>query len=101
MVHGNRMITLKRRAPMIRAQGQRQLTVAEFDWSFQTSLDKNTRWVKLIFDLIKRQKTGPFTAEALQELLHHGLLPGILEVAQSALITGRCLIGQNIKPTEN
>ena len=47
MVHDNETITLKRRAPMIRVHSHRQLTLAGFDWPFQTSLDKNNRWVKM------------------------------------------------------
>ena len=32
---------------MIRYRSQKQLTLAEFDWPFQTALDKDNRWVKL------------------------------------------------------
>ena len=32
---------------MIRYRSTRQLTLAEFDWPFQTDLDKNNRWVVL------------------------------------------------------
>lgn len=32
---------------MIRYRSQKQLSLAEFDWPFQTALDKNNRWVKL------------------------------------------------------
>lgn len=32
---------------MIRYQTQRQLSLAEFDWPFQTALDDNNRWVKM------------------------------------------------------
>ena len=32
---------------MIRTYSHRQLSLAEFDWPFQTSLDKNNRWVKM------------------------------------------------------
>jgi len=32
---------------MIRYQSQKQLSLAEFDWPFQTRLDPNNRWVKL------------------------------------------------------
>ena len=32
---------------MIRYHSQKQLSLAEFDWPFQTSLDENNRWVKL------------------------------------------------------
>jgi IS5 family transposase len=32
---------------MIRYQSQKQLTLAEFDWPFQTALDENNRWVKM------------------------------------------------------
>ena len=32
---------------MIRTHSERQLTLAEFDWPFQTALDDNNRWVKL------------------------------------------------------
>jgi len=35
------------RAPMIRYQSQKQLSLAEFDWPFQTALDEDNRWVKL------------------------------------------------------
>lgn len=37
----------KSRAPMIRYRSQKQLSLAEFDWPFQTALDRNNRWVKL------------------------------------------------------
>lgn len=42
-----RAITLKNRAPMIRTCSSKQLTIAEFDWPFETTLDKHNRWVKL------------------------------------------------------
>jgi IS5 family transposase len=32
---------------MIRYHSQKQQSLAEFDWPFQTALDKNNRWVKL------------------------------------------------------
>ena len=32
---------------MIRYRSQEQLTLAEFDWPFQTKLDEKNRWVKL------------------------------------------------------
>jgi len=32
---------------MIRTSSSKQLTIAEFDWPFETALDKNNRWVKL------------------------------------------------------
>lgn len=32
---------------MIRTTSSKQLTIAEFDWPFETTLDKNNRWVKL------------------------------------------------------
>ena len=32
---------------MIRYQSHKQLSLEEFDWPFQTALDKNNRWVKL------------------------------------------------------
>ena len=32
---------------MIRTFSSKQLTIAEFDWPFDTALDKNNRWVKL------------------------------------------------------
>lgn len=38
---------LQKRALMIRAQSHRQLSLAEFDWPFQTALDENNRWVKM------------------------------------------------------
>lgn len=35
------------RAPMIKYCSSKQLTLAEFDWPFQTDLDANNRWVKM------------------------------------------------------
>ncbi len=32
---------------MIRYRSEKQLSLAEFDWPFQTALDKNNRWVKM------------------------------------------------------
>ncbi len=32
---------------MIRTFSSKQLTIAEFDWPFDTDLDKNNRWVKM------------------------------------------------------
>ena len=32
---------------MIRTTSSKQLTIAEFDWPFESALDKNNRWVKL------------------------------------------------------
>jgi IS5 family transposase len=40
-------ITAKNRAARIRTTSAKQLTIAEFDWPFETALDKNNRWVKL------------------------------------------------------
>ncbi|MCF6252284.1 MAG: hypothetical protein L3J75_13600 [Methylococcaceae bacterium] len=34
-------------APMIRSFSSKQLTIAEFDWPFQTDLDENNRWVTI------------------------------------------------------
>ena len=33
--------------PMIRSQSEKQLSLAEFDWPFQTALDESNRWVRL------------------------------------------------------
>ena len=32
---------------MIRYRSQKQLSIAEFDWPFQTALDENNRWVRM------------------------------------------------------
>ena len=32
---------------MIRTHSQRQLSLTEFDWPFQTALDENNRWIKM------------------------------------------------------
>ena len=32
---------------MIRYRSHKQLSLEAFDWSFQTALDKDNRWVKL------------------------------------------------------
>ena len=47
IVHEKRAYLEKNRAPMIRYQIQKQLSLAEFDWPFQTALDENNHWVKL------------------------------------------------------
>ena len=31
---------------MIRSHSHKQLSLAEFDWPFQTALDEDNRWVK-------------------------------------------------------
>jgi transposase, IS5 family len=46
-MHKKQTFTLKNRAAMIRTTRSKQLTIAEFDWPFETALDKNNRWVKL------------------------------------------------------
>ena len=46
-MHEKQAFLDKKRAPMIRYRSQKQLSLAEFDWPFQTALDDNNRWVKL------------------------------------------------------
>ena len=46
-MHENCSSPVEIRAPMIRYCSSRQLTLAEFDWPFQTGLDENNRWVVL------------------------------------------------------
>jgi len=46
-VHEKQAKHTKTRAPMIRSCSSKQLTLAEFDWPFQTDLDANNRWVKM------------------------------------------------------
>ena len=46
-MHGKQAKPSKNRAPMIRTHSHRQLSLAEFDWPFQTALDENNRWVKM------------------------------------------------------
>jgi len=46
-VHEKQAFLSKKCALMIRYRSQKQLSLAEFDWSFQTALDENNRWVKL------------------------------------------------------
>jgi len=46
-VHEKQAFTFKTRAPMIRYTSQKQRTLAEFDWPFQTALDEDNRWVKM------------------------------------------------------
>ena len=46
-MHEKQATALKKRAPMIRTQSHRQLSLAEFDWPFQTKLDEENRWVKM------------------------------------------------------
>ena len=47
MVHEKQATVFKKRAPMIRTQSHRQLSLAEFDWPLQTALDEENRWVKM------------------------------------------------------
>jgi IS5 family transposase len=47
IAHEKRAHPAENRAPMIRYHSQKQLSLAEFDWPFQTALDENNRWVKL------------------------------------------------------
>jgi hypothetical protein len=47
LLHEKHAISLKNRAAMIRTTSSKQLTIAEFDWPFETALDKHNRWVKL------------------------------------------------------
>ncbi len=46
-MHKKHAFDFKNRAEMIRTTSAKQLTIAEFDWPFETALDKNNRWVKL------------------------------------------------------
>ena len=46
-MHEKQAKLTKNRAPMIRSCSSKQLTLAEFDWPFQTVLDENNRWVKM------------------------------------------------------
>ena len=46
-MHEKQANPTKNRAPMIRYQSHKQLSLAEFDWPFQTVLDENNRWVKM------------------------------------------------------
>jgi hypothetical protein len=46
-MHGKQANLTKDRAPMIRYHSHKQLSLAEFDWPFQTALDENNRWVKM------------------------------------------------------
>ena len=46
-MHEKQANLTKNRAPMIRYRSHKQLSLAEFDWPFQTALDENNRWVKM------------------------------------------------------
>lgn len=48
-MHENPTFTFKNRAAMIRSTSAKQLTIAEFDWPFDTALDKTNRWINAIF----------------------------------------------------
>jgi len=47
IVHEKQAKLTKTRAPMIRYNSSKQLTITEFDWPFQTDLDEYNRWVKM------------------------------------------------------
>ncbi len=46
-MHEKQLKPDKNRAPMIRYQSPKQLTLAEFDVPFLSKLDEHNRWVKL------------------------------------------------------
>ena len=46
-MHEKQANSSKNRALMIRYQSHKQLPLTEFDWPFQTKLNKSSRWVKL------------------------------------------------------
>ena len=46
-MHEKQAPALKKCALMIRTQSHRQLSLAEFDWPFQTALNEDNRWVKM------------------------------------------------------
>ncbi len=46
-MHEKQAKLTKTRASMIRSCSSKQLTLAEFDWPFQTDLDENNRWVTM------------------------------------------------------
>jgi len=46
-MHGKQAFLSKKCAPMIRYCSQKQRLLAEFEWPFQTALDKHNRWGKL------------------------------------------------------
>ena len=46
-MHEKQANLTKNRASMIRYRSHTQLSLAEFDWPFQTALDENNRWVKM------------------------------------------------------
>jgi len=47
IVHEKQANLTQKRAPMIRYHSHKQLSLADFDWPFQTALDENNRWVKM------------------------------------------------------
>ena len=46
-MHEKQANPTKNRAPMIRYHSHKQLSLAEFDWPFQTALDEHNRWVEM------------------------------------------------------
>ena len=74
----------KTRAPMIRYCSSKQLTLAEFDWPFQTDLDANNRWVKM-------SQCIPW--DELAEFYYQGLSSGTGRPAKDArLVIGAVII---------
>ena len=47
IARGKRAHPAENRAHMIRYHSQKQLSLTEIYWPFQTALDENNRWVKL------------------------------------------------------
>ena len=46
-MHEKQANPTKNRAPVIRYRSHTQLSLAEFDWPFQTVLDESNCWVKM------------------------------------------------------
>ena len=82
----------KNRAPMIRYQNPKQLSLVDFDWPFQNGLDENNRWVKL-------SECIPW--EALADSYHQGFTATTGRPTKDArLVIGAVIIKHKLQLTD-
>ncbi len=80
------------RAPMIRYSSSKQLTLAEFDWPFQTDLDASNRWVKM-------SRCIPW--DELAEFYYQGFYSQMARPAKDArMVIGAVIIKRELCPSD-
>jgi hypothetical protein len=92
VVHKKQAKPTKNRASMIRSCSSKQLTLAEFDWPFQTVLDENNRWVKM-------EQCIPW--DELAEFYYQGFYSQMARPAKDArMVIGAVIIKRELCPSD-